>query len=185
MKLRWLLPFGHALVDILLLSILTMHLTARLQSLQTHQPRRPVVRFAMFLQEDAAITFDPKTLPPPAEFLLVVTGNPVAGFVSTTARPEAGVLSPRRSWDPIWFLIHEAVSIPCWYLLGAWVDGRRPRLGVVMISYLFIRFTIAVAGQYEVGWRIQVLFWLGITMYLLVFGSIRLGQTAWRATKRA
>lgn len=183
-KCRWLLPIGHLLVDVFLVANLVVHSSAWFQPRQSDLGRTTVLQPVMLLQEDAAVEFDLTALPPPDEFLVIMSGNPAAGFVSSTVRPHGGVRSRRRPWDPIWFLLHEALSFPCWYLLGAWLDKGWPRLGFVMIMYLAIRAAVAIAGFYEIGWRIQVLFWLGLTLYLLAFGFVRLCKVGWRAARR-
>lgn len=190
LRLRWLLPAGHLLVDVVLATSLVVHSSGRFQSRKGDPGLTTALQPVMLSQEDASVGFDLTTLPPPDEFLVIMSGNPAAGFVSErivpeTMTPPGGVRSRVRPRDLSWFLLHEALSFSCWYVLGAWLDRSRARLGLVMIMYLAIRAAVAVTGFYEIGWRIQVVFWLGLSLSLLAFGFVRLCKAGWRATRRA
>jgi hypothetical protein len=183
-KCRWLLPIGHALTDcILLVALIAYPHRLFQQEKGAVYPPAPI-HAALFLQEGGSVAWDPKTgLNEP--FMLIMSGNFPAGLISDVLRPQAGVVSRGHRWDRVWFLLHEAVAFPSWYLIGVWIDAGRFGLGKVMIAYLVVRFLIALTGFYDVGWRIQVLFWLGFTLWLAVLGSFRLIRAGLRAAKRA
>jgi hypothetical protein len=105
--------------------------------------------------------------PPEPRFALILSGTLPAGIVSGSLRPEAGWQTRHRLWDPIWFLIHQAVAIPFWFLMGAWIDGGRSRLGGTMQAYLVGRIALALLAMLGsgIGWKLQVLFWLALTVY--------------------
>ncbi len=90
----------------------------------------------------------------------------------------------RQPWDPIWFLLYEALSFPCWYFIGAWIDAGRVRLGKTMLAYAAVRLLLALAGFYEVGWRTQILFWMGMAFWLAGLGLSRLIRVGLRAANR-
>jgi len=152
---------------------------------QSELGRSPLLRNAALLQEDSPVEFDPVTLPPPSEFLMLMSGNPAASFVSNIVWPDTGMRSRRDPLDPKWILFHEALSFPCWYFLGSWIDTGRRRLGFTFMAYLVIRAAMAVAGIYEFGWRIQVVFWWSLTLWLLAFGITRLCRLGWSYARRA
>jgi len=54
-----------------------------------------------------------------------------------------------------------------------------------MLAYLLVRLVIALIAFYEIGWRIQVLFWWGLMLWLIGLGLFRLMQVCLRAAKRA
>jgi hypothetical protein len=183
-KWRWLLPFGHGLVDCILLVALIAYSNRmfRREKGPLHGPR--AIQPALFLQESSSIGWDPKT-DPSGQFMLLLTGNVPAGLISEALRPQAGMVSRERRWDPVWFLLHEAFAFSCWYLIGAWIDAGRFSLRKIMSGYLALRFLMAFTGVYDAGWRIQVLFWLSLTLWLVGLGSSYLLRAGSRAAKRA
>jgi hypothetical protein len=98
-----------------------------------------------------------------------MSGNLPAGFASDVLRPRGWIVR-RGQWDRLWFVLQEAIAFPSWYLIGLWIDAYRSRLGKVMIAYLAVRFLVALTGVYDAGARIQVLFWLGLILWLTGLG---------------
>jgi len=184
-KWRWLLPLGHAVVDCTLLVALIAWPDRPFwrENGALHPPA--AIQAALFLQEGGSVEWDLTTLPPPGPFILIMSGNPPAGLASSILRPQAGVVRRGHRWDPIWFLVHEAVAFPCWYLLGVWVDAGRFRLGKVMTAFLAWRVLIVFIGAYEVGWRVQVMFWWGFTLWLAWLGLSHLVRVGLRIAKRS
>jgi hypothetical protein len=115
--------------------------------------------------------------------LLITTGNLPAGLIASFVRPNAGYVGRRQPWDPIWFLLHESLSFPFWYFIGAWIEAGRVRLGKTMVAYVAVRLLLALSGFYEVGWRTQMLFWMGLAFWLTVLGLSRLINVGLRAAK--
>jgi len=120
---------------------------------------------------------------PDPRFVLLLTGTLPAGIVSGSIRPEAGWQTRHRLWDPVWLLIHEAVAIPFWFWIGAWLDTGRSRLTRTMQAYLAGRIglavlAIAVAGSW---WTVQFVFWLGLGGYGALQTWHWLGRTVRRA----
>jgi hypothetical protein len=183
-KWRWVLPLGHALIDCILLIALIAY-SHRVYRGETRDIPAPTpIRPALFLQESGSVDWDPRTSNPPGPVLLITTGDFPAGLLAGVLRPNAGDVGRRQPWDPIWFLLHEAFSFPCWYFIGAWIDAGRVRLGKFMIAYAAVRLVLALAGFYEVGWRIQILFWMGLAFWLAGLGLSRLIRVGLRAAKR-
>lgn len=81
----------------------------------------------------------------------------------------------------MWFLIHEAVAIPFWFLIGVWLDSGRSGLDRLMQAYLAGRMALAVlaiAGS-AIGWKAQVLIWFG----MVVYGALRAPRWLLQATR--
>jgi hypothetical protein len=184
-KWRWLLPLGHTVIDCALVFALIMyaHRLFQPKKSEVHPPTR--FHAALFLQEGDSVEWDPRTLPPPGPFSLIMTGNLPAGLASSVLRPEAGMVTRKKHWDPVWFALQEAVSFMFWYLIGAWVDAGHPKLGKVMLAFVVGRFVLAVVGVYEIGWRIQVLFWLGFCLWLACAGLSLVFRVVSSAATRA
>ena len=173
-KYRWLLPFGHALIDSMLL-VAWITLSGRLFPREKDSMYRSApVQAALFLQEGGSVTWEPANLPPSGPFVLIMSGNLPVGLISAVLRPRASIVRRGHRWDGLWFALQEAIAFPSWYLIGFWIDTYRFRLGKVMIAYLAVRFLVALTGFYDVGMRIQVLFWLGFVLWLTGLGLSRL-----------
>jgi hypothetical protein len=184
-KLRWLLPFGHAVIDCILLVSLIAYSNRMFRQEKGVLYHSAAIQAALFLQEGESVEWDPVTLPPPGPFMLIMSGNLPAGLVSGALRPQARIIRRECRWDRIWFLLQEVAAFASWYLIGFWVDAGRSRLGKVMIAYLAVRFLIALTGASDAGWRFQVLFWLGFTLWLMAVGVSRLIRVALHTAKRA
>lgn len=172
MKLRWWigLPFSNLALDCLALCLWLWHANA------VYRPKAEVFQLRMkpvlFFQESGSVTFDPKSLPPPAEFLVFSSGTLPALLVSGAMRPEAQVLTPKKLWDPIWFVIHEAVSFLLWFGIGLAVESGFFRAKKSILAYLGLRSCFAslliVHGIANFAWRLQVLAWLAFGIYVAV-----------------
>lgn len=164
---RILLPAGHTAIDLLLLAAWIWHAVVVLSPPQawSHPPGNALAAYA----RSESIGWSPSTVywEPDSRFALIQTGTLPAGIVSASIRPEAGWQTRHRLWDPWWVLVHEAVAIPFWFLVGAWLDTSRSRLGKTMQAYLVGRMALALlamAGS-GIGWKAQALFWLGLAAY--------------------
>ena len=179
-KWRWLLPFGNVLVDCILLLALASY-SERLLRPKGSLYSSPRIESAMFLQE--GIPFEPTNLPPAGPYLLFVTGNLPAGMISEVLVPRRG---ERRHWqqlDAVRVLVYEAAAFLCWYGIGLYLESHR-RTAIVLLAYLVVRFLLALAGVYEIGFRVQVLFWLGCTAWLLGLGVTHMLRFAVKAARR-
>jgi hypothetical protein len=171
-RCRYLLPFGHTLIDCILLVAFVMHLSRPFgREGAIHPPSR--ARPVLLLQESDSFEWDPRTASPPGPFMLITSGNLPAGLISDVVRPEAGFVRRGQPWHHMWFLLQEAVASSCWFLIGLWIDMARPRLGKVMMAYLTLRLLLAFTGAYEIGWRIQISFWMGFMAWLVGLGIYR------------
>jgi hypothetical protein len=172
MKFRWriVLSFGNLAVDCLVLVLWLFHAPSLYRPKADASPWRiePVLLF----QEGGSFVFDPKSIEPPAEFLLLASGSVPAMLVSGALRPEAHILTLARLWDPVWFLIHETISFLLWFGIGALIDSGLMRIKKTMMAYLVTRFGFAVLLTWhrvaDVGWRVEVLFWLAFVVYAVI-----------------
>ena len=127
------------------------------------------------------MTFD-FSFPPAPTFVLLVSGTLPAGIVSTYLRPNAGRQTRRKLWDPTWLLIHEAIAIPFWILMGILIDAGRSQMGKQMWFYLLTRGAFGLldvafgAAQFGILALAQGLFWLGLAGYGIVYGVRRLAR---------
>jgi hypothetical protein len=168
---RSLLPVSHALIDLLLLAFWIWHAAIVLDPL-TGAARGTRSNVLAAYAETESIGWDPAVYSTPdRHFALMLTGTLPAGMVSYALRPEAGWQTHNRLWDPVWLLIHEAVAIPFWFLLGAWLDTGRSRLLRTMRAYLALRLVLAVMSiilPAHTWWIPQFLFWIGLGGYALL-----------------
>ena len=167
------LPFGHILVD----SILLLALIA-FPNRMFHPKKNAYSQRTSIPAE--GVEFDLRSLPPPGPYMLLATGNPLAGVISSALRPEAGIVTSKHPSDPFWFLLLQTISLPCWFLIGRWVDLGASGLGKAMIAYLFVRSFLAIAGVYDIGSRIQMLFWCFFVVWLISLGLYRLALRGMR-----
>jgi hypothetical protein len=169
---RSVLPAGHTLIDALLLTAWIWHATIMLKQEKAHLARPPVITTVVLLQE--VVPFEPLSVPPSPKFVLLASGTLPAGIVSTYLRPEAGQQWRSRFWDPVWFLIHEAIAIPFWFVLGMLIDIARAHLGRLMWIYLLARCVFgavdAAFGIAQFFVLLQFLFWLWLAGFGLVQG---------------
>jgi hypothetical protein len=91
----------------------------------------------------------------------------------------------RRSqrWDVVWFAAHQALGVAHWFGVGAWVDSRGVGLRLVMASYVAARICTAIVGVYDVGWRVEVLFWLALTLWLAGVALVRFTRFGLQAAR--
>lgn len=183
-KWRYALPLLHTLIDCILLAALIAYSNRVFRPQKSTLAGPTPLTFALFLQENS-IEFDPRPSSPPGPFSLIMTGNLPAGVLSGVLRPEAGFIRARQRWDPLWFLIHESLSLSFWYLIGAWIDRGHVRFAVVMIIYFGLRLLLALSGSGEVGWKSQTVFWMGLLLWLVGVGFSKLIRVAGGAAKRA
>lgn len=111
-------------------------------------------------------------MPPPGELLLISSGTLPATLVSETLRPQVGVITPAKLWDPVWFFIHETVSFLLWFAIGASLDIGLLRIRKTLMVYFAGQIGFAVFstahGVAALGWHMQVLSWLAFGVYILV-----------------
>jgi hypothetical protein len=184
-KWRWLLPLGHLAVDLILLVALIAY-SNRVFRGRTGVPSSSVTtNSVLLLQEGGSIEWDPRTSIPPGPFSLIITGNLPAGIIAGSLRPDAGYIGRRQRWDPVWFLLHEALAFLCWAVIGGWVDAGHSRLRTLMIGFLAVRLLAAVLRAPELGWHVQALFWMVGILWLAGVAVTRLVRECVRAARGA
>jgi hypothetical protein len=183
-KYRGLLPAGHAAIDVLLLAAWIWHAVVVLNPRKAWS--RPQGNALAAYAQSESIGWSPSRLScyrePDPRFALILTGTLPAGIVSVSVRPEAGWQTRHRLWDPIWFVLHEAVAIPLWFLIGTWIDSGRSGLVRLMGSYLAGRIALAllaIAIPWNGGVSLQILFWLGLAAY----GALRASRGLLRSAR--
>ena len=170
MTFRWrtILPLGHFVVDCLILALWLW----QAQSLYRPKAMLPArgVEPVFFLQEGGSVQWNP-IFHPPDEYLLLSAGTFPALLVSDSIKPEAHVITPAKLWDPAWFCVHESASILIWFAIGALLDSGFFRIRKSIAAYLVVRLGFAllstVPGVADIGWRVEVLFWIAFIVYLI------------------
>ena len=157
-RLQLILPVAHVLIDCILLASLIHQANQMYRPRTSAPPSHSVV--PVLLQDDPSLEWVPMYDLVPEPFMVLSSGNLPAGLLSDVIRPKAGLVTPGRRWDPVWFLFNETFSVGCWFLIGRRADDGHVRLGRILMVYAALRLVIAVTGSYSVGWRIQALFWL-------------------------
>jgi hypothetical protein len=132
LRYRRILAVGHTFLDFLLLSVWIWHCA----SLVKNEKHARIIAPAMLLQDDSGVGWDPIYTPPPPEFMLLATGSMPAGMVSMSLRPKAWRVTRHKLWDPVWFLLHESLAVPFWFLIGWRIDLGRSQLRKLMLFYL-------------------------------------------------
>jgi hypothetical protein len=186
-RYRWLLSSGHTAIDLVVLMIWLWQ-----SSLPTHREKSSLTPFSVpttevISQEDeTAVGWDVRSCWDCTDprFTLLLSGTLPVGIISSYLRPQANWPMRQKLWDPIWFLIHESLAIPFWFLLGMWLDAGRSRLGSSMRRYLAARGIFAPAFLAlripHLGTMLQALFWLGLGCY----AALRSLQWLLRAARR-
>ena len=107
LRYRWLLPFGHLLVDVIVLS----HFIWQGHQWQRDLCRPPVIRTEVPASE-GTVMWDPRYFwwRPPQDFVFLVAGTLPVGLISGVVRPRAILQDCDRLWDPLWFSIHEGIA---------------------------------------------------------------------------
>src|SRR5215471_4360226 len=172
-RYRWLLPIGHLIVDVVMLAILIAHARAFYGNDRAQHAPQPAIRWVL-LQEGTTVEWDPQYLPPPRDFVLLAAGNLPAALVSCSLRPSAHFRTRRHLWDPAWFLIHQAISFPIWFLLGLGIDSERVRIRRVMLAFLSARALFALmalvsTNASEIVGKCETFFWLAFGAWSIVW----------------
>lgn len=170
LRYRWLLPLGHLLVDVIVLS----HFIWQGHQWQRNLCRqRPVVHTESSTQQGAVGWV--VDVPPPEDFRSVLFGTLPAGLISWEARPRAYIQYCDQLWDPVWFSIHEGVALLFWFLLGGWLDSPGAPLRKLLGVYLALRLATAplcwLRGLSSVARGVELLFWLVFFICALVQGA--------------
>ena len=181
-RLQWLLPIAHALIDCILVVSLIQYADHMFGRKAASVPRLATVQPAL-LQEDSSVRLIPTWDTTPGPFLVLSSGNLPAGLLSDVLRPGAGLYTPEQRWDPFWVFLNEVFSFACWGLIGRWVDAGRVPLGRILVGYVVARLLIALTGTYDIGWRVQVLFWVGFALWSLGLGLSRLARVGLRLAR--
>jgi hypothetical protein len=170
MRFRWqiVLPFGHLAVDCVILALWVWH------AYGLYRPKaelpRPRIASIVLLQEGDGIPFTPEFSSPPPQILFLASGTLPAMLVSSLLRPGAHLLTPQNRWDPVWFVIHEMMCCLVWAGVGRLIDSGLTRIQVPMGAYLAARFGGSAFSPIDrvadVGWRVEVLVWMVLVVYL-------------------
>ena len=126
----------------------------------------------VFYQEGGSVSFEPAfDAAESEEFLFITGGSLPATLVSSSARPNAYLVTRRKHWDPTLFLIHEAVAVPLWFAIGMLLDAGRLSIRNLMLAFLGLRIGLAallwLRNVAEIGWRLEVIAWMAFLVYLV------------------
>jgi hypothetical protein len=185
-RYRWLLPAGHTAIDLVVLTIWLSQLTvASYRKKNTQTPSPASTTLANFQEDGPAVGWSVRSCwdCEDPRFVLLSSGVLPVGIISASLRPQASRPTRQEPWDSIWFMIHEALAIPFWFLLGMWLDVERSRLGRSMRIYLAARGSLApgllALGIPRLATMLQIFFWLGLVCYAAVRSLLWLLRVAW------
>jgi hypothetical protein len=171
LRYRYLLPLGHLLVDVIVLS----HFIWQGYEWQRDACGMPSAVRAVPSSQEGKVGWDVYS-GPPMDLAFLAVGTPPAGLISCAARPGALIQDCNRVWDPVWFAIHVVIALLFWLLVGAWQDSPTARFRKLMGVYLAIRLAFSpLCWRWDValmGTRVEVLFWLAFTVFALVQGCL-------------
>jgi hypothetical protein len=109
------------------------------------------------------------------DYRSLALGTLPAGLISFAVRPEAEVPYCRRLLDPVWFSIHESITLLFWFLVGWKLDSSAAWLRKLLGGYLILRFALVplcwLPAWSAVGSRVEMLFWLVFFICALVQGA--------------
>ncbi len=167
LRLRWVLPAGHFLIDALVLVSWLWHSQAKRSHMKAESISTPVARQVLLLQESGR-GWNFRQTPSP-EFVFLSCGNMPAMLVSLTTRPKAYIQTRTVSWDPWWFLIHESIALSVWFLIGMYTEAPGRQFVRVMLWFIALRAGFAVfitiEGIARFGVVMELLLWLGLVLY--------------------
>jgi len=153
LRYRWLLPLGHLLVDVIVLS----HIIGYAYSVLRQDPH-PCLPPHVPLSQISWCN------PLPPDFKLLVFATPPAGWIALALRPDASIQTCWHLWDPAWFAIHESVALLFWFLVGAWQDSPTARSRKLLGVYLGLRFALSPLcwfnGLALVAAAVEGVFWI-------------------------
>src|SRR5258706_9202120 len=113
-KWRWLLPFGHVLIDGFLLVALIAYSNRLLRRENAALNHPAHIQSALFLQE--GIPWEPTNISPSGPILLIISGNLPAGLLSELLRPPSDrIVRSGQRLASVWFLLHESVAFLGWH----------------------------------------------------------------------
>jgi hypothetical protein len=184
-RCRWLLPFGHLIVDGIALVIWIV----QANSVLVHRPKtsfRLAEGKPVLLLQDKVVAFDVRESSPDGVFLFLTAGDLLAGSCSIAARPRAHLQTRGKLWDPVWFVIHEALSFAFWFWIGFLLDIGRLQLKTVMLVFLAARlFCLPFLNRFwlaRAAGNLEVWFWLILGLCAIAWAVLRLvliGRSRW------
>src|SRR5215472_8920192 len=104
---RWLLPFGHLLIDCILLLALISYSKLEFQPKKSAAYAPASIPAALLLQGSGAVEWDVRIEDYREPAALIMSGNLVPGLISSSLRPHGGFVDRNHAWDPVWFLLQE------------------------------------------------------------------------------
>jgi hypothetical protein len=170
LRLRWILPVGHLMIDLILAGALIRegrdafrNEKARLQPSQ--------FRNAAYLQEASlAIGFDGRynCWPQPDAYRMIVYGSFPASIVPSLVIPQwGGTRSQLLNWE--WFASNEICALIYWLTIGMLFETRLPQLRRIALVFLGIRFAALLAlPTQHFGPGLVGLFWFALLMWGIV-----------------
>jgi hypothetical protein len=152
-QFRWALPMFHLAVDLTLVAFMVA-------AANSEPELQRMIRSGQMVID---------TPPCPACRLLAASTPPASIIASqfvTGGSEEIG-------WRPIgwrWFGLFEAVAIPFWFLLG-WL-AEHARAGIlwwclILTAIRILALPLLWSRYRGAGWSLEVLFWLGATIYTI------------------
>jgi hypothetical protein len=174
-RFRYLLPYGHLLIDVICLVVGVWHLNAIRGRVKSDLNPQPIVHPAL-LQEAGAPGWDFRHvyIPPVEEYVFLGLGNLPACIVAVSIRPHGMLMPMTRGplWDTSWLLIQESLAFPLWFAAGILADSRGGLFAGWCRWFIAARFLFAVfllaPGIARLGLFAEILFWFALFGYALL-----------------
>lgn len=169
-RLRWTLPIAHLLLDSIFLCLWIWQTQVDMSNQKSALAIKPIAYAA---QDDGGVTWEPTHIdaPIPGFFQLLAFGNVPAAVISMSIRREAWYQYRTKLWDPVWFAIHEAISFPIWWLLGALAEASSRGFRRMLTYFIFGRIALAIFGIWQpyanLG-ALEFLYWFALSVFLTI-----------------
>ena len=174
-KLRWLFPICHLVIDLAIAAIL-FHSVLRERQIERVHERRPQSEFISvgFFQENVpGVRFDPQFLPPP-QFTLLIMGSLPAGLISVFVIPSYYASTWEHPFNFRWLALQEALALTLWFLLGLAAESR-PTIRRCLVGLILLRILAAIAVEFfrDEFWAAPLVYYWVVLLIVVAVSELR------------
>jgi hypothetical protein len=179
-KLRWLFPICHLVIDLAIVATSTYGaLRFERERVFNGDRKRPFAEIG-FQEDVPGFRFEPRFLPPPRGFILIVSGTlPAGAALSIVIMPEG---DRGRFFKPLWLIVFESLALPIWFLLGLAAESRLSTriLVAVFLATRGLGVLMFALNSSEFWQFVQAYCWFALVIYFGVLGV----RYLWRHRRR-